>query len=310
ARLPGGACAAGEHRVNPLIAALPGSTAFAAALRQHAALESLHIDLHRFPDGECLVRLDGELRGRDLLLVCSLNAPDDKLLPLLFAASTARDLGAQRVILVAPYLAYMRQDRRFHAGEAISSRPFAALLSAAFDGLVTVDPHLHRYRNLRELYSIPARAVAAAPDLAGWIVREAPSPLIVGPDEESAQWAQDVAARAAAPCIVLRKTRLGDREVSIDPPPPGMHAGRTPVLIDDIISTGRTLLQAARVLRAQGYAAPVCVGVHALCPAPAYEELRAGVARVVSCNTVEHASNAIDVAPAVWRAAQEMLGPD
>ena len=103
---------------------------------QRAALQ-----LHRFPDGESLVRLDADVTGRTVVIVASLAQPDAKALPLLFAADAARDLGATRVLLAAPYLAYLRQDRRFNTGEAITSRTFAALVSTVFDGIVTVDPH-------------------------------------------------------------------------------------------------------------------------------------------------------------------------
>ena len=106
---------------------------------------------------------------RRIALVCTLDRPDAKMLPLLFAAAAARELGASQVGLVAPYLAYMRQDRRFKPGEAVTSREFARLLSGAFDWLVTVDPHLHRYASLAEIYRIPTRVVHAAPLISQWI---------------------------------------------------------------------------------------------------------------------------------------------
>src|SRR3546814_2878173 len=95
------------------------------------------------------MRLHSAVAGCDAAVVCTLARPDDQFLQLLFAARLLRESGARSVQLVAPYLAYMRQDRRFHDGEALTSRQFAQLLSAEFDGLVTVDPHLHRYGNLR-----------------------------------------------------------------------------------------------------------------------------------------------------------------
>src|SRR6185503_12811188 len=122
------------------------------------------------------------------IILCTLADPDAKFLPLIFAAATARELGAARVGLVAPYLAYMRQDRRFNPGEAVTSRYVAKLISGAFDWLVTVDPHLHRYGALGEIYTIPTRAIHAAPLMSDWIRRNVPDPLIVGPDSESEQW--------------------------------------------------------------------------------------------------------------------------
>ena len=131
--------------------------------------------------------------GRDVVVCQSLNQPDDKLLALLFLAATLKDMGARRVGLAAPYLAYLRQDRRFQPGEALSSRVFAEVLSEAFDWLVSVDPHLHRLLGLEQVYAIPCRVQHAAPVLSAWIRQNAPRPLLVGPDVESAQWVKEVA---------------------------------------------------------------------------------------------------------------------
>ena len=169
------------------------------------------------------------------------------MLPLLFAAATARELGASRVGLVAPYLAYMRQDRRFKPGEAVTSRQVARLLSDAFDWLVTVDPHLHRYSSLADIYSIPTHVVHAAPLIAEWIKANVTNPLIIGPDSESEQWVAAVASDVGAPYSVLEKVRHGDRDVEIRLKDLEQWKGRTPVLVDDIISTGRTMIEAVRL---------------------------------------------------------------
>ena len=162
--------------------------------------------------------------------------------------ATARELGAVQVGLVAPYLAYMRQDIRFHEGEAVSSRSFARLLSHSLDFIVTVDPHLHRWHSLEQIYAIPAVAVAAAPVIAQWISQNVAKPFIVGPDAESAQWVAQVARLCGAPWTVLDKTRLGDSDVRVSLAAPAPPGGVKPVLLDDIVSTGRTLLAAAAML--------------------------------------------------------------
>ena len=110
-----------------------------------------------------------------------------------------------QVGLVAPYLAYMRQDRRFKPGEAVTSREVAQLLSGAFDWLVTVDPHLHRYTSLAEIYRIPTHVTHAAPLISQWIKANVPRALVIGPDSESEQWVSAVASEAGAPFTVLRE---------------------------------------------------------------------------------------------------------
>lgn len=297
-----------EPAPSPLIVALPGAATAAAQLAARLRCEWSELALHRFPDGETLVRLDAPVHGRPVVLTGSLHQPDDKTLPLVFAADAARELGATQVGLVAPYLAYMRQDQRFRAGEAVTSRSYARLLSCSLDFLVTVDPHLHRWRSLAELYPIRTEAIASAPLVARWVKQHVPHALIVGPDEESAQWVSQVAALADAPWTVMTKQRRGDHDVSVKLARSAPWADRTPVLLDDIVSTGHTLLAAGQALRDAGLPAPVCVVVHALFEPDALWRLAdAGLSRVVSCDTIPHSTNAIHLAPLLAKAVAAMV---
>lgn len=292
-----------------LVLSMPGQEALGQGLAR--ALEAAHaaIDAHRFPDGESLVRLMADVAGQDVVLACSLARPDAVTLPLIFAADAARELGARRVILVAPYLAYMRQDHRFRPGEAVTSRSYARLLSSSFDTLVTVDPHLHRWHSLDQIYSLRSIVVPAAPAIARWVKEHVRDPLIVGPDEESAQWAAEVARLAGAPHTVMTKTRRGDCDVSVVMDTATLSIERTPVLVDDIISTGHTLMAAAGALGEAGLAAPLCVGVHALFDEGAHQKmLQSGIAQVVSCDTIVHSTNGIPLEGDLGQAVAMALG--
>ncbi len=254
------------------------------------------------------MRLGADVTDRTVVIVASLAQPDAKALPLLFAADAARDLGATRVLLAAPYLAYLRQDRRFNAGEAITSRTFAALVSTVFDAVATVDPHLHRYHSLGEIYRVPTRVVQSAPAIAAWIAANVDRPVLIGPDAESEQWVREVARGADAPFIVLQKIRRGDKDVEVSLPGTSALAGRQPVLIDDIVSSARTMIQAVANVRRVGLPPPVCIGVHALFCADAYDALlAAGPQRVLTCDTVPHASNAISVVPLLAAAVHDLI---
>jgi ribose-phosphate pyrophosphokinase len=293
---------------SPLLFALDPSDPLRAGLAAALGAELGEIETRRFPDGETYLRYASPVAGRRVILLCTLERPDPKVLPLVFAADAARDLGAAEVGLVAPYLAYMRQDRRFRDGEALTSASFAALLSRPLDWLVTVDPHLHRIADLSERYRIPAVAAHAAPLLSAWIAREVPDPIVIGPDEESEQWAAEVARAAGAPHTVLRKVRRGDRDVEVTPPDPAVLQGRTPVLVDDIVSTARTMIETVGHLRAAGAAAPVCIAVHGVFSEGGHDALlAAGAARAVTTNTIPHASNAIDVTALLGAAVADLL---
>ena len=281
---------------------LPGNEAFAKRLSEAGGIELGSLETRRFPDGESYVRLLTDVRGKCVDLVCSLANPDQAFLSLVFAADAARELGAREVTLVAPYLAYMRQDRRFRPGEAISSKSFARLVSATFDRLVTVDPHLHRYPELSALYTIPNITLHGAPALADWIAANVEAPLLIGPDEESEQWVSTIASRVGAPFTVLRKIRHGDRSVDVEVPNLDAWRGRQPVLADDIASSGRTLIEAARKLVLQGFAKPVCTVIHGVFAEDSYERLADLSSRIVSTDAVPHPSNAIALAPLVAEA--------
>ena len=294
--------------MTPLVFALPGSDDFGRRVAGELGADLGELTVRRFPDGESYVRLLTDPRGRDAVVVASLDHPDPKLIPLLLVLETAWELGADSVGLIAPYLCYMRQDRRFHDGEAVSATVFPRLLSRSIDWLATVDPHLHRIHDLSEVYPIPTRVVHAAPAVARWISKHVPSPLLVGPDEESAQWVSDVAERAGAPFIVLSKVRHGDRDVEVSVPDVASYLNRTPILVDDIISTGRTMIETMGHLHRAGLGAAVCIGVHGLFAGDAYDALTAaGAAAVVTCDSVPHASNQIGLAPLLAAAARELI---
>lgn len=277
-----------------LLLAFPSGRSLAEDLARATGFAIGALGWRRFPDGESLVTVDEAVSGADVAIVCSLRDPDGLALALRYAADTARELGARSVGLVAPYLAYMRQDRRFHPGEAVSAPLFARFLEESFDWLLTVDPHLHRIAQLDQLFSIPAVNVPAAPAIADWIAREIPGALLIGPDSESAQWVAEIAQRAGVPHQVLEKQRFGDRDVHVSLPDVAADGGRRPVIVDDIASSGQTIAETVRQLLQLGMKAPIVVVIHAVFAEDAQQRIeRAGAERVVSCDTIPHATNAI-----------------
>lgn len=282
--------------MKPIIFAFPGNEKLAAYLAGKLDAPIGEIEFRNFPDGETYIRIIDKVRGKKVIIVCTLNQPNEKLLPLYYLSNVAKDLGAKSTCLIAPYLAYMRQDKIFREGEGITSRYFAHLLSQFTDSLITIDPHLHRIQNLAEIYNIPTTVVHAAHHISEWIKNNISKPLLVGPDTESKQWVADVAREVDAPYIVLQKSRLGDRKVEISIPQLDAYRNYTPVLIDDIISTARTMIETVKCLIKEGMKPPICIGVHGVFADTAYEDLLScGVAKVVTCNTIPHKSNDIDV---------------
>lgn len=264
------------------------------------------IDLHVFPDGECLPKVE-PVQG-DVALYRSLNRPDGKVMPLLLAADALRRGGAGRVTLVAPYLCYMRQDEVFQPGQPLSRDVIGRLLGEAFDAIVTVEPHLHRTTDLASAFHGAAVvALSAAEPLAAALPPPPAGALVIGPDVESEAWAGALARHLGTAHATFRKTRHGDRDVELTFDDPGRVAGRHIVLIDDICSSGETLAAAIEQLQAFK-AAEIDVAVtHALFDAAAESRLRkAGARRIFSSDSCPHPTNAASLAPLLAQALKDL----
>ena len=280
----------------------------ALRLASAAGLEPALVERHRFPDGETRLRLPPLLPPR-IAVFRSLEHPNDKLLELLLLARTARTLGAQRLALVAPYLAYMRQDVAFTPGEAISQRIVGRFLAELFDAVITVDPHLHRVATLQEAVPVPdAIVLTGAEPLSDLIAQRRQRPLLVGPDAESAQWVAVAAARHGFEHVVCAKVRNGDRTVEVALPAVAV-AGRAVVVLDDVASTGHTVTAAARLLRAAGAASIDVAVTHALLTPDALALIHgAGVGEVWSTDCIAHPTNAVAMAPWLATALRSVTG--
>lgn len=283
-----------------IVFAFPGNEQLAQVLIGHAQFISGKFEFRRFPDGETFMRLLTEVKGQRTLILYSLDRPDDKFLPLYFFAKVLQEAGASKIELLAPYLAYMRQDKQFQPGEAVTSDAFASLLSGFIDRLITVDPHLHRHHHLSEIYSVPTVAVKAADTISNWIKNNVANPIIIGPDEESRQWVEAVANVAGVPFEILQKVRSGDWDVEVSMPNVDKYTEHTPVLVDDIISTAHTMIETVRHLKKLKMKPATCIGVHAIFAGDALQELKlAGAGQIITCNTIFHETNGIDLSEAI-----------
>lgn len=286
----------------PLLLHFAEDASFAHRVALAAGFGAATLERHRFPDGELKLRLPPQLPGR-VVLLRTLDHPNEKLVELLLLARTARTLGARHLTLVAPYLAYMRQDIAFHPGEVVSQRVIGRFLADLFDAVITVDPHLHRVATLVEAVPVPhATVLSGAPLLADLIASHHSQPLLIGPDEESEQWIAQAADVHGFDFGVCHKIRHGDREVQIALPAVSV-AGRAIVLLDDVASSGHTLASAARLLLADGAASVDVAVTHALFAGDALQVIQdAGIGRVWSTDCITHPSNAVSMAQPIANA--------
>ncbi|KAF0124807.1 MAG: ribose-phosphate pyrophosphokinase [Xanthobacteraceae bacterium] len=277
------------------VQSLECGAADAARLAVRLGVPAHTVDVHRFPDGELRVTVGPA--APTTILYASLDQPNDKLITLLFAAEALRRGGARRLVLVAPYLCYMRQDTAFSPGEAISQTVIGRLLAGAFDRVVTVDAHLHRTPSLDAILpGIESLNLSAVPAIAEGLTAAGydPRTIVVGPDAESEPWARDLGSRLGVDHMVASKTRQGDRSVAITLPDAGAISGRPVILFDDIVSSGGTIIACAKALLAVGATRVEVIVTHALfLRAILGDFAQAGISSVRSTSSVPHPTNAI-----------------
>lgn len=281
---------------NPIVFGYPGSSVLAQSLAQHLRAPKGEVQFDHFPDEESYVRIKSNVAGKDVIIVCSLHRPDSKFLPLIYFALTAQELKANQILLVAPYLAYLRQDKRFNSGEALSAVYFGQLLSQHFDYLITVEPHLHGDLAMEDIFTIPALGISAAPVIRDWVQTNVNWPLLIGPDQASLELIDQVNQALDAPTSVFTKKRLTGFSVTVEYQDLSEWQQYTPVIIDDIISTGHTMLETLKHIVDQGLPPAICIGVHGIYANHAYTKLRQNhVKDIITANTIQHESNGLDV---------------
>jgi len=267
----------------------------ARELAETLGLPYTEVEVHRFPDGENRLRLPERLPPH--VIICrSLPQPNEKLIELLFASRTARELGARTLTLVAPYLCYMRQDKAFHPGEAVSQRIIGRFIAELFDHLLTVDPHLHRVQHLHDSFPMQTALALSATDLLGqFLLAQNEDFILLGPDEESNQWVAAIAKRGHFSFAVASKQRFSDRHVEVSLPEIDVR-NRAVVLVDDMISTGQTMITTSKQLFARGAKSVSCLVTHALFTEDVTKTLHeAGIKNIWSTDAIPHSSNVVSL---------------
>ncbi len=254
------------------------------------------LEFTRFPDSEIKLRFRCPVKNRYVFLVQSFYGNvNDCIVEVLFAAETARDLGAKEVILAAPYFPYLRQDKRFNHGECISLRTIAKNIDEDFDKIMIIDPHLHREKTLEHIFRIKSKRLTANPLIEDYIKKKIKDPLIIGPDWESYKWAQKVAENIGCDFAIMEKERHSARKVEVTLNKRISIKNKNLVFIDDMISTGHTLLEAIKAMKRLGAKKVTCFAVHGILVENALQKLKKAGAEVITTNTIPNKAAKIDV---------------
>ncbi|HXY12407.1 MAG TPA: ribose-phosphate diphosphokinase [Thermoplasmata archaeon] len=258
----------------------------------------------RFPDDELYVRIGGRLEGEDVVLVQSTRTDSD-VLELLLLEDAVREAGARRSFVVVPYFGYARQDRRFFPGEPVSARTMCRHIEFDADAVVTVD--LHSSQTLTQ-FTKPAFEASGIPAIAR-LLRERPLDILVSPDKGGVDRVRRMAQLLDKPWFALEKRRIDSEHVELALPPSlpvpveGMHVA----LIDDVISTGGTIVEAAKLLKKQGAAGISAACTHGLFLKDAFERIKAVVGDVYSTDTLGNPAEKASVAPDIAQILQRLV---
>jgi ribose-phosphate pyrophosphokinase len=279
----------------------PASKELAEAVSALTGFGNVPVASKVFPDGESYVRLEGSVQGESAAIVQTTCPPmqDGRLFQLAFMADAAKRGGAVKVTAVVPYLAYARQDKMFLSGEGISVETVARMLKAAgIDELLTVN--IHSEEALKQ-FPFPAKTVSAIPLLAQYFVDKGfKGAFALSPDKGAmyiAKQAQEVLGGDAGSLDKQRDRYTGQTKQTAE----GLNVkGQTVIIFDDIISTGGTIVGAAKILREQGAKHVFCACVHGLLIGDAEKRiLDAGVEEIVGTDSVPGSVSKVSLAPLI-----------
>ena len=273
-----------------------GSSSFrlSSALSNELDATLTKTEIKRFPDGEKYVRLLEPLDNEEVILVSN-TYPDDRVVETLLLCDAIEEYEYKKFTLVIPYFGYARQDKKFNPGEPISARAIVRAMEVYPDKVLTVDIHADSIIDWFE--TTEAENVGGTYEMAKKL-KEIGVDFVVSPDEGRIATAEKVGKGVGVPSDYLVKDRIDDHTVKIEPKSIAV-AGKTVAIVDDIISTGGTIITAASELKRLGATKVIAACTHGLFANNALERLAKCCDMVISSDTLENQTTAFSVAPAV-----------
>lgn len=294
----------------------------AASVARELGEKLCYVETRKFPDGERYLRISESVENEEVTVIQSTGYPqDENLMELIFMIANLKDLGAKKVRVVVPYMRYARQEKRFNPGETISAKIVCEMIeSAGADEFITFNIH---EKCVLDFFNIPARNISAMPDIADYLnkkffKKEDAKPLIIAPDKGAYGFAQEISEIIGCDCTYLTKVRLGpdkvetkivdvrcdsesENTVNVDSVK-GMHA----IIVDDIIATGGTIVNAINILKQYGASSvDVCCVHPILTNNGATRIYAAGANKIIGTNSLSSDTSRVSIASSIADALRQ-----
>jgi ribose-phosphate pyrophosphokinase len=252
------------------------------------------LDIKEFPDGEIDLSFKTKLKRKRVILLQSFHGNlNKKIIETLFAAYTAKDLGAKKIELFSFYFPYFRKDKRFKEGECINIKVMSKIFNI-FDKIYVVEPHLHRIKKIKKILS-NGKKIDITDEISRYIKSiKIKNPLLIGPDIESEQWIKKIAEKCGENYRIFRKKRYSPRKVKIRIDKKLKIKNRNIIIIDDIISTGNTMLETIKQIKKLKPKKIYCIAIHGIFAEKSLKKLKK-YAEIISTNTIPSKVSKIDV---------------
>lgn len=281
----------------------PASQSLGKKIAENLNAQIVPVNLKNFPDGEYCLRFEGDVTGEEVVVVQTTGPPQDtNIMQLLLMLDTTKELGAEKVTAVVPYLAFARQDKRFLSGEAVSAETLVKLIEACgVDQFITVNIHA---KNTLKRFSVPTKNLSAITLLAEHFKgRGFDGAFSLSPDKGAIGLAEEADRVLGGGCGWLRKER--DRytgEVQVEEKSLKVQ-GRDVIVFDDIISTGGTIARAIKMLKSQGARRVYAACVHPLLIGEAKTKImKSGAEEIVSTDSIISSVRTVSLAPLITEA--------
>ncbi len=257
----------------------------------------------RFPDGELYVKIDTPVNGEDIVVIQSTAPPqNENLAELLFMMDALKDLGAD-ITAVVPYYGYGRQDKAFKDGEAVTSRTIAKHIQMSASRVLTVNPHKE---HVLDYFDVPAQSLDASPLIGGYFKKmDLDNPLVVAPDAGSIGLARQVAGIVGCECGNCEKKRLGPGKVITSAEKLNLD-GDDVIIVDDIIDSGGTIVEAVKALKGKGAGSVYVACIHPVLTNNAHERILGVAEDLIATNTIKTPYSRISVAPVIFEGLKDL----